>query len=394
MNVLHVIRSLDPLFGGPAEGIRQFCRSHAAAGGRAEVATLDEPQSPWLQDFPSPVHALGPATGTYGRAPGFPAWLAQNAHRFDAVIVNGLWQYHGYGTRRGLRASEVPYFVYPHGMLDPWFKRAYPLKHCKKWLYWNAIERRVLRDAAAVLFTTEQERLLAQETFPRARWASRVVGYGIAAPEPDAAAQLESFFDAFPHLRGRHLYLHLGRIHPKKGCDLLVRAFAEIQPRDARAHLVMAGPDEMGWTRELTRLAASLGVEQHISWTGMLSGPAKWGALRAAHVFALPSHQENFGVSVAEALACGVPVLISDQVNICREVEAADAGLVAADTLQGTRESLRRWVGLPLAQQEAMRANAVRCFAQHFTIEATMTKLLDVLRGQPRADYRTPAAAR
>ncbi len=207
----------------------------------------------------------------------------------------------------------------PHGMLDPWFKRTYPLKHLKKWLYWPWAEYRVLRDAAAVLFTAEQERIDARKSFWLYRCREVVTGYGIAAPAGDLARQRSLFLERHPELAGRRMILFLGRIHVKKGCDLLLRAWKEVSRDQADAWLVMAGPSDHAYGAEMKDLARSLGLEK-VTWTGMITGDLKWGSLGAADAFILPSHQENFGISVVEALACGVPALISDKVNIWREI--------------------------------------------------------------------------
>ena len=111
----------------------------------------------------------------------------------------------------------------------------------------------------------------------------------------------------------------------------------------------------------------------------MLRDTLKWSALAAAEVFALPSHQENFGIAVAESLACGVPVLISQEVNIWREIDAANAGLVAPDTLAGTTELLERWQQLPETERIAMRQNARQCFQEHFDIEHSAARLLEAI---------------
>jgi glycosyltransferase involved in cell wall biosynthesis len=112
----------------------------------------------------------------------------------------------------------------------------------------------------------------------------------------------------------------------------------------------------------------------------MLRDSLKWSALAAAEVFALPSHQENFGIAVAESLACGVPVLISREVNIWREIEASHAGLTAPDTLEGTISLLTRWQQLPESERRAMQRNARHCFQQHFDIEHSAARLLAVIR--------------
>jgi glycosyltransferase involved in cell wall biosynthesis len=184
-------------------------------------------------------------------------------------------------------------------------------------------------------------------------------------------------------LRDKRLLLFLSRLHPKKGCDNLIAAFAEVARRDPELRLVMAGPDQVGWQRDLVARARELGVGERIAWTGMLTGDAKWGAYRAAEAFVLPSHQENFGIVVAEALACGVPVLISDKVNIWREIAAAQAGLVRDDTTAGTTALLRAWIDTDCATRGRMRLNASRCFRQHFDLHTAIDRFHDLLRQRP-----------
>jgi glycosyltransferase involved in cell wall biosynthesis len=138
----------------------------------------------------------------------------------------------------------------------------------------------------------------------------------------------------------------------------------------------MAGPDGVGLQPELAALAQRLGISERVTWTGMLEGAAKWGALRAADVFVLPSHQENFGIAVAEALAMGLPTLLSTQVNIWREVVAAGAGLAEPDTLAGTVALLSRWLALPAVTRTHMRQAATPCFERHFHVQAAAQRLL------------------
>jgi glycosyltransferase involved in cell wall biosynthesis len=269
-------------------------------------------------------------------------------------------------------------------MLDPWFKRTYPLKHLKKSLYWPWAEYRVLRDARSVLFTAEEERVLARQSFRLYRANEEVVAFGTNPPPAFSAPVRDAFIAAYPGLDGKRLLLFLGRIHEKKGCDLLVKAFAEIRDIDPSAHLVMAGPDSGEWTPALQKLAGELGIADRITWTGMLLGDMKWGAFQASDAFILPSHQENFGIAVAEALGCGLPALISDKVNIWREVEADGAGFVASDTVAGTVASLRHWLELEPSLAAAMRSQARQTFHRRFTVEAMSNDLLRVLQAGAR----------
>jgi glycosyltransferase involved in cell wall biosynthesis len=386
MKILRSIHSLNPAIGGPMEAVKQSSAILASRGHRVEVVSLDAPNAPWIGEFPVRVHALGRGRGGYGYTSRFIPWLKEHRREYDAVIVHGVWQYSSFGVWRALHESITPYFVFPHGMLDPWFKRRYPLKHLKKLLYWPWAEYRVLRDAAAVLFTSEDERQLARDSFSPYRCREIVVNYGTAAPDVDLATARESFLSSFPELRAKRFFLFLGRLHEKKGCDILIEAFAAIRKsaRDPESlHLVMAGPcaDE-SYLQRLKHLAeAAFGNgEAPITFTGMLSGDIKWGALAAAGVFALPSHQENFGIAVVEALACSTPVLISNKVNIWREITMSDAGFADEDNLAGTIRLLERWIATPNTEREWMRAKARRCFETRFEINRAVDSLLRVLR--------------
>jgi glycosyltransferase involved in cell wall biosynthesis len=381
LKFLHVLPSVNPGTGGPLEGVRQRGIHLRRQGHTVEIVTFDDPNQPYIREFPLPVHALGPSRGFYGYNAKLVPWLRTHARTYDAVIVNGLWQYHSFGTWRALRNAEVPYFVFTHGMLDPWFKRTYPLKHLKKWLYWPWADYRVLRDAHAVLFTSEEERLLARQSFWLYRANEHVIAYGTTTPPGRAAELRERFSAAHPMLRDQRIVLFLGRIHEKKGCDLLIRAFARLVPAQPALRLVVAGPDQTGWVSKLKQLAGQLGVAERIVWPGMLQGEMKWGAFYSAETFILPSHQENFGIAVAEALGCGLPVLISDKVNIWREVRAHDAGMVAPDTEAGTHRLLHEWLALTREEQRKMGENARALFEHRFTVEAMAAGLIEVVRG-------------
>lgn len=349
-------------------------------GHHVEVACLDAPGHAGHDAYPAPVHALGPAKLGYRYSSTLVPWLRANRQRFDAVIVDGLWQYPGLAAWRALAGTGTPYFVFTHGMLDPWFKRTYPLKHLKKWLYWPWAEYRVLRDASAVLFTCEEERRLARKSFWLYQANEVVTAFGTDAPPQDTDGQLAAAFRiAHPETQGKRLLLFLSRIHEKKGCDLLIEAFARVAADDPDLHLVMAGPDQTGWATALKSQAQHLGIADRITWPGMLQGDAKWGAFHAAEVFCLPSHQENFGIVVAEALGCGKPVLFSDKVNIWREIEADGAGIVRPDTVEGTVDALRTWLAISPQAQERMREAGRQCFDNRYRIERVAADLVDII---------------
>ena len=387
-SILHVIRSVNPALGGPVEVVKQISLIHREMGLNVEVATLDAPKAAWARSFPVPVHALGSGDSTtgYGFSKKLVPWLTENRGKYDAVVTHGLWQFHNVGTWRALHGTDTPYFVFPHGMLDPWFKRAYPVKHFKKSVYWALRERHVLRDAKAVLFTCEEERLLAAGTFKSYACNEKVIPLGIAVPPQNIMRQRTMFFEKFPRYLEKRILLFLGRLHDKKGCEMLIEAFGKIADKaDASFHLAMAGPcEDRDYLQRLIRLAEAHCPPGSVSFPGMLSGEIKWGAFRGAEAFILPSHQENFGIAVVEALACGVPVLISNKVNIWREIAEDRAGLVQADDPAGTLALLDQWTHMPEAEREAMRKAALACFTNRFQIQKTARELFALIAPSDR----------
>jgi glycosyltransferase involved in cell wall biosynthesis len=378
MNILHIVGSISPAAGGPTEAIRMLIR-YAPAGYACEVATLDDPAADFLADLPFPVHALGSARKRWFSRR-LIAWLRANRDRFDGVIVHGLWEFTGLAARLCI-AGHKPYVVFPHGMLDPYFKRRFPAKHLKKWLYWLTGEYWVLRRAERVLFTTKLEADLARQSFWLAHWKPMVVALGSEPPPADTGRLLQAFHARCPDLENRRFLLFLGRIDPKKGCDLLLDAFAATVPSNGAIdplHLVIAGPDAAGWGEQLAVRAAALGCSDRIHWPGMLRGDSKWGAFAACEAFMLPSHQENFGIAVVEALASGRPVLLSDQINIAHDVQADGCGLVEPDTLAGTNRLLARWLALEPAEREAMSRRGCSTFFARYDMRRNTAAILRV----------------
>ncbi len=373
--ILHVIGSVDPKSGGPIEGI---LRQDAATNGIGvrEIATLDTPDSAFLKDLSIRVYAFGervppgplaPLRRKYGYAPQLVPWLRAHAQQYDMVVVNGLWNFSTWAAARALVGSSTPYVVYTHGMLDPWFRRTYPLKHALKQLSWWLCEGRLLNGAKNVLFTTEEEKRLARGSFWGWAYNELVVGYGTAAAPSPKRSMDDAFRAIVPDCHGRYI-LYLSRIHEKKGCDILIRAYAASLADLGDVELVIAGPGDAAYVSRLKELSSSLGVGHLIHWPGMLSGDTKWGGYYGSEAFILPSHQENFGIVVAEALSCGKPVLITDKVNIWFEVEKGSAGIVENDNLAGITSLLKKWSRLSTEERIFYGASARRVFDENFDV--------------------------
>lgn len=391
MKILHVIASADPRHGGPIEGVLRLGESFRAMGHEQDLLTLDLPDDPWVAEAPVPVHAKGTKPprlpGPLGklarwarRSPAAPAWLKANAANYDGIIVDGLWNYATRTAGIALPGGPTPYIVFSHGMLDPWFRGRYPAKHLLKQVLWRMNEGPLLRGAKAVAFTCEQERKLARATWHPWGMSEAVVGFG-TTPPPEFEPVMESEFRAaLPDLGDRPYFLFMSRLHEKKGADILLRAFGRVAP-DCEFDLVIAGPGESDYVSELKSIADEACPEGRVHWPGMVSGKAKWGALHGCAAMTLTSHQENFGVIVAEALGCGRPVIISDQVNIFDEVQAADAGLICTDSVATAEMALRSFIALSPADRRAMGKRGRQLFDEKFTMDGTARRVIDLLAG-------------
>jgi glycosyltransferase involved in cell wall biosynthesis len=393
MNLLHVISTMNPRAGGPCQGVRNLADRVRELGNEVEVVCLDLPDSDYVTREKLEIHALGNGLGPWCYNSGLRPWLTSNLPRFDAVILNGLWQYPGYALSRLARLPTTPpYFVFPHGMLDPWFQRARErrLKAARNWLYWKLIEHSVIQRAEAVFFTCAEEMRLAQGTFRPYQPKRQInVGYGVSQPPANSKGMMDAFLQRCPGVKGCPYFLFLGRIHPKKGVDLLIKAYAKVYGANSGAHqppsLVIAGPGlESEYGKRMVHLAASTCPPCSVFFPGMLSGEAKWGALYNTEAFVLTSHQENFGIAVGEALACGIPVLISNQVNIWQEIEEDKAGFADDDTLAGAVRLLQRWKSLIPGDRARMKHIALTCFENRFGIVPAAGNLLDAIENAPR----------
>jgi glycosyltransferase involved in cell wall biosynthesis len=402
LRILHIIATLDRSAGGPANSIRRIVSTYPEIGSVGEVLTLDAPEAPFLKEVPFTVHALGPVGGVFSYSRRLIPWLRKNRDRFDGVVVHGLWQYTGYAVWRAV-GGRKPYMVFTHGMLDPYFNRSSRLKQLKKIPYWLLAQYWVLRGANHVLFTSEAEARLATQSFWPWRWNPIVVPYGATAGDGDPGELRRAFLEAHPALcasdgSAKPFVLFLSRIHTKKGCDLLVEAFVRLAERAPGLQLVFAGPDQDDLASGLMQRAAEGGVAERVHLIGMVDGDQKWGAFHACEVFALPSHQENFGIAVAEALACGKAVLISDKVNIWEDILADGAAFVGSDDVAGTQKTLAEWIALPAGERAAMGERALACFRKRYDMRANAHGIVAIFAriaaGEPGSATPAPTRAK
>ena len=389
---------MDPKSGGPCQGIRNSNTEMAKLGTTREVVSLDPPDAAFLGMDDFPVHPLGPTTGVWQYTPKLKPWLLTNLSRFDVVIINGIWIFSSYMAWKTLKIikkqqpNKAPrLFIMPHGMLDPYFQRARGrrLKAIRNWFYWHIIENKVINDADGILFTCKMELMLARQAFSGYKPQKEInVGYGIVAPPEYNIGMYNTFIEKCKGLENKPYLLFLSRIHIKKGVDLLIKSYAAIV-NEARTNgreipkLVIAGPglDTTYGKKTLNLVASYPEIKDSVLFPGMLTGDAKWGALYNCDAFVLPSHQENFGIAIVEAMACQKPVLISNQINIWIEIKDSNAGIVVADTFDCTKKMLQQWLNLSLDEREKMGHKASDLFKHLFNVEATSVAFLNAIKG-------------
>jgi glycosyltransferase involved in cell wall biosynthesis len=290
----------------------------------------------------------------------------------DAAIVHihGLWREYSCVTSRLCRKLRKPYLVSAHGMLQPW---ALANGRWMKRAYLPIIELPVLRNAVGLRALTRAE--IADYQGVGLHNPMRVIPNGVEIPK-ESFPRL--FLETFPSLSDHRLVLFLGRIHPKKGIDLLCRAWARVERSVPDAHLVIAGPDEGATLPGLIELVRKLDIVNRVTFTGMLRGPLKWSALAASSLFVLPSHSEGFSMSVLEALGVGLPVLISRNCHF-PEIVSEGCGWEIEVEEEQLADSLVRALTMEPGALARMAENGRRLVQDHYTWAAVGNRAADML---------------
>ena len=325
------------------------------------------------------------ASKYYKISPQLGAALKAAVLRADLVHIHALYQYPSTAGALYCRRHRIPYVITPHGSLDPFLFRRH---RARKWLYEFMFERRNLREAAAVHFTTTEEMELARLSGLRFRGLIAPLGVEFEDAPDDWARLVDT---TWPGLAGKEVILFLGRINFTKGLDVLARAFSTIHGQRKDVQLVIAGPDNEGYGDQVRKWLAQANCLSGVTFTGMVQGGLKASLLRRAQVFGLPSYTENFGIAVVEAMGAGLPVAISNRVKIWREVHEARAGLVSDPDPDQFAQILLAILNNPVAA-DAMSKRAHRFARQHFSWKRAGDLLLTLYR-QAIAEHAPPVQA-
>ena len=384
MKILHVIANLSPDRGGPPKAALEMCRALARHGHTVTLYTTNAYGAGTLNvpiDRPVLVDGVSVHYFPIGR---FRRWsfswpLARALHdhvrKFDVVHIHSLYIFHTFAAAHYCRKYNVPYLIRPHGSLDPFLRRK---SRVKKAIYHFLIEKRNLDHAAAIHYTTHEEMELAHRPVG-IRAPGVVVPLGLNLDDYAVLPPRGTLRARFPQIGDKFIVLFLGRINFKKGLDLLARAYGEVACRREDVHLVIAGPEDEGYGRQVRAWIEEKDLLDRVTFTGMLLGQDKLAAFRDADVFVLPSYAENFGIAVIEAMACGLPVIISDQVNICREIAVAEAGIVVNCSVESLANGIHRVLDDPNLA-ERLGKNGYELVKQKFTWDTALGHLIPIYR--------------
>lgn len=403
MRVLHVFNTIAPRIGG-ASTLIGLARALARQGCDVSVFATDLDEQGQLLPWRQPRRLVVPTDRSIDdggvRLRYFPvswpsryscSWQMAAALRreiptFDLVQIHALYLFHGLVAAYYCRKAGVPYVIQPHGGLDP----SHRSHHWgRKAAYERLIERHNLDRATSLHFTSP-----AEATHARQAGVTRpgfVVGLGIDPVEYATLPERGRFRAKFPQVGQGPLVVFMGRITPKKGFDLLLPALARVAADVPDVHLVLAGPDDEGYSSVVKDLIRQHGLGPRVTWTGMVTGQDKLELLRDADVWTLPSHDENFAIAAVEAMAAGAPVLVTDRVGVHQAVIRGDAGVVVQPTVAAVAEGLATLLKDD-AQRQRQGANARHLALTTFSWDVAAASLLQeyraiVRRVAPRAAY-------
>lgn len=309
MRACQIVASINRNIGGPAISVPRLASALATRGVESRLATLDYPQLGPQTPVPGATVTSLPTTALNrlgrGWSPAFHQSLVTLARQgLDVLHNHGLWMFPNHYARQVAVASRIPLVISPRGMVEQW---SLGRSRWKKWVVWHVFEKVNL--ASAALFHATSQAEAASLRALGLRQPIAVIPNGIEIPEPGAVGDRALLEQKFPELRGRRWLLFLSRLHPKKGVLELLRVWHRLHGQFPGWHLVLAGPELDGYRATVSAAVNDLHLSAHVTLTGMLADELKDSAWAGAELFVLPTYSENFGLSIAEALAHGCPAL-------------------------------------------------------------------------------------
>ena len=374
LNVLHVTPGMSPEWGGPAVVVSELTAELARLGIRCEIVTTQGyrvgfDQVPTSPDVPVYSFAAGlPARLWTAYSLELLRFLNNRAGSFDLIHIHEVWHYPGYMAFRAARKHKLPCVLTIHGELSEWGLQQ---KTLKKQIYRLCLLDKMLRNVSALHAITNSEKeqvlKLGFET------PTFVIPNGIEPCAFEVLPDPSEFVQRFPVLKGKRVILFLGRLHPKKGLDILARSFATIARRYEDAVLLVVGPNECGTRENTESILKSAGLLDRTVFTGLLTGEDKLAALSCADLFVLSSHSDVLGIAVLEAMAARLPVVITEGCEF-PEVSESGAGFVVEADEARVAEAIGRLLS-DAALCEHMGQQGSKLVAERYTWKTSATAM-------------------
>lgn len=380
MKVLHVIPAIGKLYGGPSISIIELVESIAKCGIQTDIVTtnangnhqLNVPLQTWIEENGYRTQYFPYwKIKDYKISPSMAQWLFRHVRDYDLVNTHAIFSSSILPAYWSCQRYQIPYVIHPHGMLDMW---ALAYKRWKKLPYYTLLEKPALARASAIRVLASSEAESIKHLGVKTPLAS--IPNGIWQQNFVKLAGSEHFYQAFPQTRDRPLILFLGRIDPKKGLDLLATAFAKVHHMFPQAHLVIAGPDNIGFLSTVQGYFAQAGCLNAVTFTGMLTGSMKYSVLAAASIYAAPSYSEGFSISVLEGMAAELPCVITVACNF-PEAALAEAACVVDIDANEIANALIQCLSNP-QQAKEIGNRARQLIFNHYTWEKIGTKMIEV----------------
>ena len=372
--VLRIVTSLNPKLGGPPVGIINNSIALMRNGFEVDILTSDPINSNYFKNKNIKIINLGSGIGKYGLNFKLFFWLIKNKKKYDNFIIHGLWQFNTLIARILIKKK---YYVFPHGSLNPYYSTEF-FKKLKKQIYWLLIEKRNLLECKSLLLTSiEEKKNILKSYVNTSNINLQVMQYGILKPEIDLNNAKKIFTNKFSILKNKNFYIFIGRFHQVKGCDILLRSVKKVLDKKLQINILMVGPNNKYKTK-LIKLCKKLKISKNVFWSDFLSGNLKWGAIASSKAMLLPSHAENFGISIVEALSTGTPVITTNKVNIYKDIKKYKAGFISNDNINSFSKNLIKF--LKYKNQKKMKSNALNCFNKKFNLEFNQQKFISLLK--------------
>jgi glycosyltransferase involved in cell wall biosynthesis len=377
IKVLRIIGTIDPARGGPSKTVIESSIVLNRKGFKVDILTANKKGSNFFKSKEIRVINKGSMLNNeYGLSLSLFLWLLRNRNEYDYFIIHGVWRFYTLAARILLKKK---YYVFIHGQLDPFFSEDF-FKRILKQIYWVCFEKKNLLCANSILLTSEGEKQSLKKTFVNTDGIKKtILRYGIIKPKINKKLILKKFYKKFPNFKNKNFYLFLGRFHEKKGCEILIESVKKMG-KHFKSSILLAGPmTGAPYEKKIKNLIQKYKLQEKIILSDMLSGDLKWGSIQASKAMVLSSHGENFGISLAESLCLGKPVLTTDKVNIFKEILNFNAGYVAKNRIDSFIKILKKYDNLNKTELKKLSNNSINCFNKNFDLSVNKNSLYNLL---------------